>query len=71
MDTAYGAITTTQVISKLKTLADTPEVRGVILPVENDSSVRLAYSDWDYYNACNPQAANRVADAIKVWRRVI
>jgi hypothetical protein len=40
-------------------------VQGVILPVENDNAVSSAYSNWDNGNACDPRAANQVAEAIR------
>ena len=65
MDAAYGIVTTTQVISKLQALADDPASEGRHLAGGERHAVSSAYETWDTDNACNPNVANQVADAIK------
>lgn len=66
MDAYYGAGTgsTDMLMMKLRELADHTAVNGLIEPVENDPDVASAYEAWDN-DACNPEAANHVAEAIK------
>ncbi len=63
----YGALPQgdagTVVVDRLRTLSNDPSVKGVVVPVEGDSTVRGAYSAWDE-DACNPAAADAVVTAI-------
>jgi hypothetical protein len=49
--------------SPLYTVANRPEVGGVVLPVDGNSAVRNAYSAWDQ-NPCSIDAANTVVRSI-------
>ncbi len=51
------------VVSRLTDLAADPSVKGVVVPVEGDGTVRDAYTAWDA-DACNPVAADSVVAAI-------
>jgi hypothetical protein len=50
--------------SELEDFANLSNVKGMILPVDSNSTVRDAYAAWDG-NAADPQAANDVAAAIR------
>ena len=63
-DAFYGTSESEAMLAALRRLAAHPRVRGRIEPVENDPHVAAAYAAWDA-DVCNPQAANRVAEAIK------
>ena len=65
MDAAYTITETAEMVDKLRELADAPDVRGLIVPVENTITVTNAYAAWDAGFACEPEMANMVADAIK------
>ncbi len=65
LDRAYGSASTLDLMSTLRDLADETSVRGVVVPVENDSIVGDAYGSWDTGDACSPLVANHVAEAIK------
>jgi PKD repeat protein len=60
----YGSTEADKVVSKLNELANYPDVKGLVIQVENDSTVAAAYAargnDYD-----NKNQANAVADAIK------
>ena len=63
----YGAIPEGDagqvVVNHLTALSADPTVKGVVVPVEGDSTVRDAYTAWDQ-DACNPAAADAVVAAI-------
>ncbi|RME44712.1 MAG: hypothetical protein D6791_12565, partial [Chloroflexi bacterium] len=59
-----GSGSTEEMLSALRELAGHAAVNGVIEPVENNPEIAAAYSAWDE-DACNPEAANRVTEAIK------
>ena len=65
LDAAYGPTRTSALVTVLHQLADDDLVRGILLPVENSPVVSDTYAMWDANNACNPLAANAVAQAIK------
>ncbi|MFQ5858278.1 MAG: hypothetical protein ACE5LU_21960, partial [Anaerolineae bacterium] len=66
MDAYYGGGPglAEQLLAEIRALASHPIVNGVIEPVENDPEVSTAYNAWDA-DACSPEAANRVTEAIK------
>ena len=51
-----------QVVGKLTQLSTEPSVKGVVVPIEGDATVRDAFTAWDN-DACNPAAANSVVSA--------
>lgn len=59
-----GPGSTDLLLMALRGLADRPDVNGIIEPVENNPEVAAAYAAWDD-DACDPEAANRVTEAIK------
>ncbi|RLC94306.1 MAG: hypothetical protein DRI77_11060 [Chloroflexi bacterium] len=61
LDFVYGVTRTRAISDQLRLLADDPTVNGVIYPVENWASGE--YGQWDN-DACNPYAANEVAETI-------
>ncbi len=61
MDYTYGYTDTNALSNTLKLLADDSTVNGVIYAVDN--IVSMQYNQWDA-DACNPYAANKVAQAI-------
>ncbi len=65
LDAAYGITDTAALVSKLEELADEPNVNGLIVPVENSQTVSDTYAGWDTGFACDPEAANQVAQAVK------
>ncbi|RLC61196.1 MAG: hypothetical protein DRI48_11025, partial [Chloroflexi bacterium] len=65
LDAAYGVADTTALLASLQQLADHPDVQGLVVPVENSPVVSATYHTWDNGNACDPQVANQVAQAIK------
>jgi uncharacterized repeat protein (TIGR01451 family) len=66
--TVYGFNGTGGLRSELVHFANLPNVKGMILPVDSNSTVRDAYNAWDG-NAADPQAANNVAAAIRLVLR--
>ena len=59
----YGPSQATSVMASLNTLAGRDDVRGVVIPVDGDSSVASAYAAWDA-NPCSVAAANQVVASI-------
>ncbi len=60
----YGEDEVAPLMSALRTFANLPSVRGLILPVEESAYVQRAYKDWDDH-FCDPERANAVAGRIK------
>jgi len=60
---AYGLSQTDAMMAKLRSLAELPEVKGVVLPVESNSAVAAAYAAWDS-DVCSITAANAVVDVV-------
>lgn len=61
LHTRYGA---SSLLADLHTLADHPQVRGVIVDILSDPTVQAAYTAWDAMPG-SVQRANAVATAIK------
>ncbi|MGB2953519.1 MAG: PxKF domain-containing protein [Gaiellaceae bacterium] len=64
----YGAAKTDLLIngdptSPLNQLAARSDVKGAVIPVDGNASVRAAYANWDS-NPCSPDAANGVVRSI-------
>ncbi len=51
------------IAARLQGLSGEASVKGVVVPVEGDSTVRDAYAAWDA-DVCNPAAANSVVAAM-------
>ncbi|MFQ5342184.1 MAG: hypothetical protein ACE5F6_11630, partial [Anaerolineae bacterium] len=67
MESYFGGPGSTEdLLAALRRLADDPVVNGMIEPVENNPEVAAAYAAWDN-DACNPDTANQVTDAIKLY----
>jgi hypothetical protein len=60
---AANALVNTDPNSPLNQLAARPEVKGTILTVDANATVRSAYSTWDA-SPCSPEAANSVVTSI-------
>jgi uncharacterized delta-60 repeat protein len=60
---AYGAARTADMMSKLRSLAALPEVKGTVLPVESNAGVAAAYAAWDG-DVCSVAKANAVVEAL-------
>jgi len=63
MAALYGSGATATMMDKLATLAARNDVRGLVVPVDSDPTVRNAYASWDA-SPCSPDAANAVVSAI-------
>lgn len=63
MAALYGSDATAAMMTKLDTLAARDDVRGLVVPVDSDPTVRNAYAAWDA-SPCSPDAANGVVSAI-------
>lgn len=61
----YSTQEADSLMQRLHALADHATVKGIVWPVETDPTVAAAYLDWDQ-NACDPDAANAVAGAVKL-----
>ncbi|RME12589.1 MAG: hypothetical protein D6802_03830, partial [Ardenticatenia bacterium] len=64
----YGYTQTLNLWTNLNLLADQPQVKGVVYPVETEPAVVGAYETWnsDY---CNPASANLPVEAI--WQTIV
>jgi hypothetical protein len=59
----FGAAAATDVMSSLASFAARADVNGVVIPVEGDSDVAAAYSEWNA-NPCVSGRANQVVNEI-------
>lgn len=59
----YGAAAASSVMTALNTLAAHADVKGVVIPVEDNSYVATAYEAWDL-KPCSATAANNVVTEI-------
>jgi len=67
MNDLYSTAETDALMIKLLRLADHPQVRGMVLAVENDPAVAAAYAQWtsDLTSLLDVNKANAVASAVR------